>query len=369
MQDAVLAGGGVIELLFEEFLDLCAREIHDDQGVAERLHGVQVAEGGGVVGGGGVQVGPNPAGVHEGDDCALVLRGGQLRIGDQVAQRTFARVVVGPQDGGAGERTDGRAFHGVRELFGLGDQRGHLGVLCGAAGIHDDVSGADVQHLVLAAVDGHVEALQQVAVEVALDDGASVHDAVVPLVRVPADDGVHTRVKAVDDIGDGASQGAAGGFVEAVLADAALVNEHDDGVHALRLQLGDVFIYALGLVQEVQAGDPLGADDGGGGLGDRADEGDLRAVHGLDLVGGEHGFPGGLIHDVRAQPFEGRARVGVHELAGFAQVVAVAAAVLHALQFLEALVELVVAEAAELHAQFAEADGGGFVAQQAAGDG
>ena len=66
------------------------------------------------------------------------------------------------------------------------------------------------------------------------------------------------------------------------------MNQHDDGLHALCLQLRDQGVDALGLVAEIEPGRARRRDDPGGGFQRQPDEGDGNILEGADLVGRKH---------------------------------------------------------------------------------
>ena len=86
-------------------------------------------------------------------------------------------------------------------------------------------------------------------------DELAVDRAVVRLVGVAGDERVDLGVEVVDDVDDRA--GDPGALVVRRRRDrrAALVDQHDDRLDALRLELGDERVDRLDLVEELEAGD------------------------------------------------------------------------------------------------------------------
>ncbi len=143
---------------------------------------------------------------------------------------------------------------------------------------------------------------------------------------------------------------------------AAFVQEDDDGLDALLFQDRHECIGGRGFVEEVPALDPGGGDQRVGGLERHADEGDIDAVNFLDPVGRQGCFAGGLVDDVGSKPLEVSA--GVRLAREVAAIDGMAAAVLHAQQFGDALVELVVAHAGNIEMHRVERFDGWFVVEE-----
>ncbi len=179
---------------------------------------------------------------------------------------------------------------------------------------------------------------------------------------VAGDDGVDCWVETGVDVDDRARDVGALVHQDRV-GDAALVEQHDDGLDALSLQLGHQGVGGLDLVEEVVALDAGGGHEGVGGLEGHADEADLDAVDLLDPVRGQRGGAA-LVDHVGRQPLEVGAGVGL--IGEVAAVDRVAAAVLHAQQLGDALVELVVADAGHVEVHGVERFDRRLVVEQAA---
>jgi hypothetical protein len=141
---------------------------------------------------------------------------------------------------------------------------------------------------------------------------------------------------------------------------AALVQQHDDGLDVAPLQLAGVAVGRLGLVEEAQPADALGADDPGGVLQGHADEADPDALHLLDDVRRQQGPPG-LRDHVGGEVREVGALVGV---SGLAAVDRVAPAPLDAQQLVGPLVELVVADGRDVELDGVERFDGRLVVEE-----
>ena len=186
----------------------------------------------------------------------------------------------------------------------------------------------------------------------------------VGLVRVRRDDDVDPRVERLDDRRDVAGQILApvdvgearrearvrAGVRERRVLLAALVQEHHERPHALVLtQLRDECVHRLHLGTELEALHGRRRHDQRRPLERETDERDLRVVDPLDLVRGKHRVARAGEEDVRREvaeqgtaepPCRARGRIGRH-----------ATAVLHAVELLQPLVELVVADARDLQAE------------------
>ena len=96
-------------------------------------------------------------------------------------------------------------------------------------------------------------------------------------------------------------------LVQRVARRAALVEQHDDRLHALRLQLRHERVHGLRLVEEVDVRDAGRADDGRRPLERHADHANLETAEVMDRVGREDRLPVGLVLDVRREEVELRA--------------------------------------------------------------
>ncbi|MEZ5236002.1 MAG: hypothetical protein R2749_25390 [Acidimicrobiales bacterium] len=172
---------------------------------------------------------------------------------------------------------------------------------------------------------------------------------------------VDGRVEPLGDVQHRAADALAGPVGAGL--DAALVQQHDDRLHPLGGELRGGGVGGGHLVGEAQPADAGLGHQLGRALQRHADEAHPHAAHRLDRRTGQHGLgAAGEVH-VGGQPREVGAVVGpVGEVAA---VVGVAAAVLHALQFGQALVELVVAHAGHVEAHRLERLDAGLVVEQA----
>ena len=199
------------------------------------------------------------------------------------------------------------------------------------------------------AIQLHVDGRDDIAVLVGAGDQAAVDAADVGLVRVPADDQIHRWVELLDDVDDGA--GDARAFVVVPGREAAFMDQHDDGFHALGTQLRHQLVDRFGLIVEAQALDAAGRDDARRAAQREPDEGHGDAFEGLDLIGGEQGLAGLEVPGAGREVVVARAGEGVRALAAGRRV---AAALLLAQQLGRAVVELVVADGAHRQAHLAE---------------
>ena len=134
--------------------------------------------------------------------------------------------------------------------------------------------------------------------------------------------------------------------VEGHVREAALVQQHDDRLHAVAaLELTRVAVGGRGLVEEREVRDARRRDDARRPLERHADEPDLLALEATDRVGLEERLGVELVDHVGGQVAELRAREAVAVLAAVGRVTAAA---LHALELGGALVELVVADGREV---------------------
>ena len=126
----------------------------------------------------------------------------------------------------------------------------------------------------------------------------------------------------------------------------ALVEQHDDRLDAvLAPELARVAVRGRGLVEEAEVGDAGRRDDARRPFERHADEADLLALEAADHVGPEQRLGVVLADHVGGEELEVRP---LERVAGLAAVVRVAAAALHALELVFALVELVVADRVEV---------------------
>ena len=86
-----------------------------------------------------------------------------------------------------------------------------------------------------------------------------------------------------------------GAFIVVAGRIAALVDQHDDGLDAARLQFRNQRVHGLGLVPEFEAGDAGRRDDVRRAFQRQADEGHRNAVELPDLVRRKHGLAGALV--------------------------------------------------------------------------
>ena len=345
-----------LPLLFQQLDHLRAAERHRDQVVVERLHREQVFVAHLAVGR-HRQLGADAAGVHEGDLRTGVFRRCQLRVGNHLAQRAFPGAVglARQRAGNAPNHTPGQR-HG--ELFVLFDQRRLVRVF-GEAGADDDVFGVGAGHVACLRVQHQVDRRHDGAVLVAAGDQPAFDAAVVGAVRVAADDEVHRLVEPLHDVDDGPADARA--VVVVARRHTAFMDQHDDGLDALRLQLGHQFIHGVGFVAKFKARHARWHHDAGCALERQADEGHRDALEGLDLVGGQQRQAGLGVHRAGRQVLE----AGALESGGaLAAVGGVATAALQAQQLGRTFVEFVVAHRRHLQPHQAHAFDGGFVAEQ-----
>ena len=122
---------------------------------------------------------------------------------------------------------------------------------------------------------------------------------------------------------------------------AAFVDQHDDGLDAACLQFRDQRIYGVRLVLEFEAREPDGRNDVGRALQGQADEGNGNPIEFPDCVSWKYRLAGILLDGGGREVMELRAEEGMRPLA---LVHGMAAAILHPLQFVLALIEFVVAD-------------------------
>lgn len=365
LQDTHLAHGRVIELLLQDLPDLIAGHRLGYQAVAERLDGERLAIGDVAVAfaGGAAevgQVGTDAAGVHESHNRvaeAGIIGGVQLSVGDDIAQGGFAGRIGGAQD-----VTRDLADDPIRQRGGDGvvpvDEAGHPRVLGDVAG-DDDVVDADRLDLPRSTMDEHVDVGHDSPKGRGAGHRAAVDHAVVSLVRVAGDEQVDFGVGALDDIDDGA--GNARALVVIAGREATLMNQNHDGANALPAQALDQRVDRIGLILEPVSGDARRGDDARRPFEGHADEGHLDAGEIADPEGREQRPVGALVDHVGGEILEARApEPGV----ALAAVNRVTTAVLHALQFRDPFIELVVAHGVEVQPHLVKGFDGRFVMEQ-----
>ena len=82
------------------------------------------------------------------------------------------------------------------------------------------------------------------------------------------------------------------------------MQQHDDGLDALRFKLGHERVRRLGLVEEAPALDAGLSDERVGVLERHADEADLHTLDLLDPVRRQWSFAGGVVDGVGGKPLE-----------------------------------------------------------------
>ena len=139
------------------------------------------------------------------------------------------------------------------------------------------------------------------------------------------------------------------------------VQQHDDGIDALRFQDRYERVGRLGLVQEIPALDAGSRDQRVRRLERHADEADLDALDPAHPVGRQRCLTG-RVDDIGRQPLEvGAGKRGIREVAA---VDGMAAAVLHAQQLGHAFVKLVVADAGHVQPHRVQRLDGRFVVKE-----
>src|SRR5665213_1281394 len=159
-----------------------------------------------------------------------------------------------------------------------------------------------------------------------------------------------------DDIDDGA--GDAGAFVVIAGRIAALMDQHDNGLDAARLQLRNQCVHRLGLIPELEARDAGRRDDVRRALQRQADERNRDGLEFPDLESRKQGLAGALVDGGRCEIVKLRARKPMRTLA---PVDRMAAAILHPQQLLLAFVEFVIADGSDAKPHHRQRLDGGFV--------
>ncbi len=233
------------------------------------------------------------------------------------------------------------------------------GVVGGGAEIAADIMGP--------LVEDEVQLRDDAAVGVGAGDDARLaggigEQAVVRQMRVTGDHRVDRGVECVVDGDDWSGDTDAGVDVTGRRRlRTTLVQQHDDGLDALRLQDWDERVGRLGLVEEIPTLDAGSGDQGVGGLKRHADEADLDVIEPLDPVGGQ-GRLAALVDDIGGEPLEVGA--GVRLAREIAAIDGVTAAVLHTQQFGDTLVKFVVADAGDVELHRVERLDGRFVVEE-----
>ncbi|SLN01485.1 Spidroin-1 (Dragline silk fibroin 1) (Fragment) [Corynebacterium xerosis] len=385
--------GVALPLLLEHLLELGAGDLAGVQGVAEGHHrvGLGVGDHAVALGAGRLvpQLGADAAGVHPSDDLVLAVQAGVLEVplhgvrehvaGGGVAGAVIAlggrlvrdrgegltdAVLVVLGDGGAprgGDVVGDRADRLGAEHLGVGDRVGNDlggGVVGGGPGagvevgvLGGDQLGAALDHvpvLVVPEREGHGADVG--AAGAGLHDGAHLavlagHRGVegVGLVGVAVEDRVDLGGRLRDDLVEDRVGVARCGARLAVPGGALVVRGDEDVVLLVGLvQLVDGVVDALDRVAEGEALDRRGADLAEGLGGDGADHGDLDVTRLDDRVGLQGVAAIGVVH-VRGQ---------VREVGARGDAIG---------QIVLALVELVVADRARVHAEGVEEVDGGLV--------
>ena len=159
------------------------------------------------------------------------------------------------------------------------------------------------------------------------------------------DHDVDRVIELLDDIDDRSRN--AGAFVVVPGRQSAFMDQDDDGLDAARLQFRDQRIHRTGFVAKFEVGNADRRDEARGALQGQADEGDRNAVEAADFVSGKHRFPGVLYDRAGGEIAKFCARKRMRSLA---LVDRVAAAILHAQEFVLALVEFVIADGGNIQA-------------------
>ena len=220
-------------MLLERVLDLRAGQRQCHQLIPERLTGEDI----------GVahrplrlfrNVGADAAGIGEGDHRSAILVGtgrGQLRVGDDIAERALAGVV-----GRARQRFRDRSRRAVGDRRGnlvVGqDQRGLLRIPGIGGGAHDDIVSPGTDDVARDGIELQIDRGDDGAVLVATGDEPSVDLADIGLMGVAADHHVDRAIEFPDDVDD--RSGYAGALVIIAGRESALMDQHDDGLDAAR---------------------------------------------------------------------------------------------------------------------------------------
>ena len=231
--------------------------------------------------------GADPERVHQRDLCPRPGTRGELRVGDQVAQRPAiaALVALRPHRGAADPprraRDELAASGGVSgDIGGDVGTRGEAGKLVGgfdrtprrrvALALDDHVARVPGHDFAADRVDrqadvgdqlaehpraGQQERAGRIALRIVADVGP---------VGVARGDHVDARVEPVEDRQDRPAQRLATLRVRRAGGPPALVDQHHDRVRALRLERGDARVDRVGLVGESDPANPVGRDQAGG---------------------------------------------------------------------------------------------------------
>ena len=205
----------------------------------------------------------------------------------------------------------------------------------------DEVVGPGAHDVTRLAIEFEVDCRDKRAVFVGGGDEPAIDLAIVGLVGVAAHHDIDGAVEFFYDIDDWSRDARA--FIIIADRNAALVDQHNDGLDAASLQFRNQRIDRFGLVAELEAGCGGRRNDVSGALERQADEGDGDAFELTDLVGREQRLAGRFL--------EGRGVVkpcSGETMRPQAFVDRVTAAILHPQQFVLALVELVIADGGDL---------------------
>ncbi len=173
------------------------------------------------------------------------------------------------------------------------------------------------------------------------------------------DEQVDFIARALDDIDNRAGNTRA--FVVSAGWESAFMDDHYNGLDTLFLQFRNESINRIGFIVEVQHGYPGRSHDSGRAFQGHADEGDLNAFEGLDLIGRENGLaillPGHILCQ-EAEVCTGKIvtiQTAVHRMA---------ATLLHADQLVDPLIELMISHGIEVQTHQVKGLDGGFIVEK-----
>jgi hypothetical protein len=209
------------------------------------------------------------------------------------------------------------------------------------------------------AIELEIDGGDQRAVFVARRDESSVDLAGIGAVGVTADDDVDRLVELLHNIDD--RSGNTRAFIVVAGGEAALMDQHHDGLNALGLQFGHQRVDGVRFIPEFETGNAGRRHEAGRAFQRQADEGDGNAVECLDLIGRQQRLAGLGIDGRGGEIVERRAGKGMRALAA---IDGMAATVLHAQQLLAPFVEFVIADRGDLKAHHRQCLDGRFVMKQ-----
>ncbi len=351
LQDGGAGGARALPLLLEQAAQLGAGQVHHDQRIPERQHGLGVAEVGGQRGVRGLEVLADAAIVHEADLRALGAGRGQHRVGDQVAQRRLAGLVGLARHAGRAEFAERLGQRGAAALLDVRQVAADLRVGRELFRVHHDIPDVDVGHRAADRVDLHRDARQQVPCRIGLGHDAAVDGAQIALVRVAGDDQADRRVESFDDVDHAAGEALAARLVRRFVGLAAFVDQGDEDLGAIGAHLRQALLMASAssmnckpAIAEATATEAVPCSTA-------PTTPTLTPLTSSTRAGRHEGLAGGAVEHVRGEIGKARAAEIRHQAAGLAGTRRIAAAGLLAQQFLAALVEFVVADRGQAQAE------------------